>query len=220
MTLEWSHILTTAAARPVFKHVLPYLEAFGSEWPSVESYNQVARSLVPDFKFTFTPQVKIKNQKFSGSLASYIEGITQRREIATRVRSLHDLFNALTYFLFPKTKAILMELHRSESLTLPVTTKKGGRGRTRKQDLLTLFDEGGAIRTGEKPSDIILFGHGVYEQFMVRPQPIRVFTWHVFDETIDSERLYARLDERMADALLGSEIFADSSQVKGELLEP
>ena len=56
----------------------------------------------------------------------------------TRPDNLHDLFNALTWLAYPKTKARINALHAAE-----IPHERGRRGR--KRDLLTLLDEGGAI---------------------------------------------------------------------------
>jgi Protein of unknown function (DUF3025) len=58
--------------------------------------------------------------------------------VETRPDNKHDLFNALAWLAFPKTKARLNALHAAE-----IPREKGRRGRFR--DLLTLFDEGGAV---------------------------------------------------------------------------
>jgi len=58
--------------------------------------------------------------------------------VQTRPDSLHDLFNALAWLAFPRTKARINALHAAE-----IPREGGRRGRLR--DLLTIFDEGGAI---------------------------------------------------------------------------
>ena len=58
--------------------------------------------------------------------------------VATRPDNLHDWFNALVWLAFPRTKARLNALHAAE-----IPREGGRRGRLR--DLLTLFDEGGAL---------------------------------------------------------------------------
>lgn len=58
--------------------------------------------------------------------------------VQTRGGSLHDLFNALAWLAFPRTKALINALHAEE-----IPRESGRRGRRR--DLLTLLDEGGAI---------------------------------------------------------------------------
>jgi len=59
-------------------------------------------------------------------------------EIETRPDNLHDWFNALCWLAFPRTKARINAMHAAE---MP---REGGR-RSRLRDLLTIFDEGGAI---------------------------------------------------------------------------
>lgn len=58
--------------------------------------------------------------------------------VETRPESLHDLFNALAWLAFPRTKALINALHAEE-----IPRENGRRGR--KRDLLTLLDEGGVI---------------------------------------------------------------------------
>lgn len=64
--------------------------------------------------------------------------------VATRSGSLHDLFNALVWLAFPRTKAVLNALHARE-----IPREPGRRGRFR--DLLTIVDEGGAIVACDDP---------------------------------------------------------------------
>lgn len=58
--------------------------------------------------------------------------------VSTRPDNWHDLFNALAWLAFPRTKATINALHAAE-----IPRESGRRGRLR--DLLTIFDEGGAI---------------------------------------------------------------------------
>ena len=58
--------------------------------------------------------------------------------VETRADNLHDWLNALAWLAFPRTKARINALHAAE---IP---REGGR-RGRKRDMLTIFDEGGAI---------------------------------------------------------------------------
>lgn len=64
--------------------------------------------------------------------------------VPTRAGSLHDLFNALAWLAFPRTKSALNALHARE-----IPREAGRRGRFR--DLLTLVDEGGAIVACDDP---------------------------------------------------------------------
>jgi len=119
----------------------------------------------------------------------YEIGVFESGRVATRPESLHDWFNALAWLAFPLTKARINALHARE---LPRETK-GRRGPLR--DLLTIFDEGGAIVVCSDEDllsllakaswralflenrervlgamRIVVFGHAVQEQ-AVEPRP-------------------------------------------------
>jgi hypothetical protein len=73
-----------------------------------------------------------------GRRGAYELRVHQTGEIESRPDNLHDWFNALCWLAFPRTKARINAMHAAE---LP---REGGR-RSRLRDLLTIFDEGGAI---------------------------------------------------------------------------
>lgn len=60
--------------------------------------------------------------------------------VPTRAESWHDLFNALAWLAFPRTKATINRLHHDEMARRP-----DARDRGTARDVLTLFDEGGVI---------------------------------------------------------------------------
>jgi hypothetical protein len=68
----------------------------------------------------------------------YELAIASAGEVATRPDNLHDWFNALVWLAFPRTKARLNAMHAAE-----IPREGGRRGRLR--DMLTIFDEGGAL---------------------------------------------------------------------------
>ena len=68
----------------------------------------------------------------------YEVSVFETGQVATRVESLHDWFNALAWLAFPRTKARINAMHAAE-----IPRERGRRGRLR--DLLTIFDEGGAL---------------------------------------------------------------------------
>jgi len=59
-------------------------------------------------------------------------------QVHSRPGNLHDLFNALCWLAFPRTKARINALHAAE-----IPREGGRRGRLR--DLLTILDEGGVL---------------------------------------------------------------------------
>jgi len=120
--------------------------------------------------------------------AYYEIKVFETGQVATRPESLHDWLNALAWLAFPRTKACINALHARE---LPQET--GRRGPLR--DLLTIFDEGGAVvlcrdeellsllRASEwkklfwqnrervkQAMRVVVFGHAVLEQAL-EPRP-------------------------------------------------
>jgi hypothetical protein len=108
--------------------------------------------------------------------------------VETRPENLHDWFNALCWLAFPRTKARINAMHAAA-----IPHEKGQRGRLR--DLLTIFDEGGAIvvcadehlvrlvrehrwkelfwterERVQRAMRFVVFGHAVLEQ-AVKPWP-------------------------------------------------
>lgn len=103
--------------------------------------------------------------------------------VQTRPDNKHDLFNALAWLAFPRTKARINAMHAAE---IP---KEGGR-RGRLRDMLTIFDEGGAIVVCSEQTErlvrearwrelfvehqrdfrIVVVGHAVLEQAL-HPHP-------------------------------------------------
>jgi len=70
--------------------------------------------------------------------AYYEIKVYETGRVETRPDSLHDYFNALAWLAFPRTKARINALHAAE-----IPREGARRGPLR--DLLTIFDEGGAI---------------------------------------------------------------------------
>jgi DUF3025 family protein len=66
--------------------------------------------------------------------------IFETGEVQTRADNWHDLFNALVWLAFPKTKAVLNRHHREQ-----IEARRGERLRGTVRDVLTLFDEGGVV---------------------------------------------------------------------------
>jgi hypothetical protein len=74
----------------------------------------------------------------SGARGPYELRVHETGRIETRPENLHDWFNALCWLAFPRTKARINAMHAAA-----IPCEGGKRGRLR--DLLTIFDEGGAI---------------------------------------------------------------------------
>ena len=152
----------------------------------------------------------------------YLQG-----EVQVRSRNWHDLFNALVWLTFPKSKAAL---NRRHFLALEQMTSEGKQNRGPTQDALTLFDEGGVIvacsdsrltqllvdfkwkklfwiNRGAVAASMkfFLFGHAIYEKAL---QPFTGVTGRavIFPVAADFfasalEQQLQTLDEKLADYL-------------------
>jgi hypothetical protein len=87
--------------------------------------------------------------------------------VATRPDNLHDWFNALAWLAFPRTKARLNAMHAAE-----IPREDGRRGRLR--DMLTIFDEGGALLVSDD-AELIALARGMRwrELFWDRRERVR-----------------------------------------------
>ena len=141
------------------------------DWPDVEALNHHAQELLPGFPWRFIraekPPSRAKSRGMA-SLSGYVELISAHGKIPMRQRNLHDLLNALSFFRFPASKQALNERHLAES---PEGVKPG-QNRTRVQDLLTMFDEGGVIRMVARSGHHkdLVFGHAIHEHMIVGKQ--------------------------------------------------
>ena len=88
-------------------------------------------------------------------------------QVQTRPESRHDLFNALVWLAFPKTKACINAMHAAE-----IPREGGKRGRLR--DMLTIFDEGGAIVACEAGVAGLVREARWPELFLVRHRDFRI----------------------------------------------
>jgi hypothetical protein len=120
-------------AHPIFEPLRPWLARLGDS-PTLEALNAAAEAqqlrTESGRALRFVPP--------SGSDPYYEIQLFESGQVQTRTGNPHDLFNALCWLAFPRTKARINALHAAE---MP---REGGR-RGRLRDLLTIFDEGGAL---------------------------------------------------------------------------
>ncbi len=136
-------------------------------------------------------------------------------EVATREDNWHDLFNALVWVMFPRTKAVLNAHHYREMLA-----RRGERLRGTARDVLTLFDEGGVLVActdrslaellagfrwkelfWQRRADVAramrfrVFGHAIHEKAVA---PFRGITAKALILPVAREALALPLDEELA----------------------
>lgn len=108
--------------------------------PALDDLNALAREgdvqTASGLPLTFVPAVA----PAKGPAEHYEVRVFRTGEVPTRSDGGHDLFNALAWLAFPRTKAVLNRIHHDELV------RRGGAGpRGTPRDVLTLFDEGGVV---------------------------------------------------------------------------
>jgi hypothetical protein len=107
------------------------------DWPDVSAYDGWAQALARvagrPLVFRDVPRARVT------ALGGYDRFIHETGQIPTRSRSWHDFFNACIWARMPHAK---LALHSAQLAESPL---RAGRGRTRRQDWLTHFDECGVV---------------------------------------------------------------------------
>lgn len=154
---------TAGFTHPIFDPIRPWLERVGDDWPSPEALGALAaeRGLTnargQSLRFVAPEALAAGNYELR---------IYETGAVATRQENLHDLFNALVWLAFPRTKATLNAVHAGELAREEV--RRSPR-RSRLRDALTLFDEGGAIvAVSHAPLEALVREHRWLELFWQR----------------------------------------------------
>ena len=127
--------LVARLAHPVYAPLRPWLERLPRhEWPS----HAVLNALAEEAGVRTESGRAVRFVPPGASDPDYELHVHQSGCVSTRPQNGHDLFNALAWLAFPRTKARINALHAAE-----IPREAGRRGRVR--DLLTIFDEGGAV---------------------------------------------------------------------------
>ena len=116
----------------------------------------------------------------------YETRVYTRGKVLTRSHNWHDLFNALVWITFPRTKAAINQQHYREMLA---HQSKGLRGTPR--DVLTLFDEGGVIVSSSEPELGTLMREFKWKElfWQRREQVIECMRFYVFGHSIYEKAL-------------------------------
>lgn len=146
-----------------------------THWPTIAELNQHWANTLP-IRF-------IEEVEFAHLGCSYEEAVAQGG-VPTRAQNWHDLFGAIIWRLFPRTKALLNQLH------IEHIKQFGAKQRTPRRDRITHFDECGMILAVPNTAPIeqllrqhqwqqlfieqrghwdkqirpVVFGHALYEQ--------------------------------------------------------
>ncbi len=133
---------------PMFEPLRPLLEPFRGfdEWPGLAAYQQLLDGRNPPLKTLHGAALKIVPQegKPDHFEQHYAPRIYLHGEIQTRTRNWHDFFQLLTWFVFPKTKAVINAIHIPRAKARIEGAGDVGR-RSAVENMLSLFDEGGVV---------------------------------------------------------------------------
>lgn len=112
-------------------------------WPSLADLQALLdRHCVGEERIRLVPQTAATE----GSHLQYQVRMHERGELLAREGNAHDLFNALTWAAFPRTKRAITS---RQLRALSETTCKGNRNS--EADALTLFDEAGVVVIHDRP---------------------------------------------------------------------
>jgi hypothetical protein len=180
-----SHSWGRALAAPIFATLWPSLGRLAPDrFPRHDELNALAGpSLVSGggAPIRFVPPGPAKKPS-----AQYEMHIFETGEVQTRPDNWHDLFNALVWLAFPKTKAILNRHHHEQ-----IIARRGERLRGTARDVLTLFDEGGVV-VGAADAELpaLLRDFRWKELFWThRADVLRSMCFHVFGHAIYEKAL-------------------------------
>ena len=166
----------------------------------------------------------------------YEERIFRTGEVATRPESWHDLFNALAWLAFPRTKAVLNRPHHDE-----LARRGDGPVRGTARDVATLFDEGGLVvacavpelgrllhefrwkalfweRRAEAARSMrfLVFGHAILEHALAPFKGVtaKALVLDVPAESLDDTALVGSLDARAAEHFVRAEALASTQSLQ------
>ncbi len=178
---------------PIFSPLKFWAENFSQfkdDWPVLADYQAVLSALPKPILTQNGKALKIVEQDGKPGHFSehYAPRIFLSGEIQTRTENWHDFFQFLTWFMFPKTKATINAIHiPAAQVRIESETDLGRRSPI--ENMLSLFDEGGAVilcsddsmlqlirdfkwkelfwhRRGELKTKLklVTFGHALYEK--------------------------------------------------------
>jgi len=134
---------------PIFRPLNAWAEKFSEikdSWPDLKNYQQILDDLPQPIKSLSGKTLKIVQQdgKPGHFNEHYAPRIYLTGEIQTRTENWHDFFQFLTWFMFPKTKAVINSIHVPAAQARIDGNSDLGR-RSPVENMLSLFDEGGAV---------------------------------------------------------------------------
>jgi len=155
----------TFAGRPLFEPIGRLLARFAG--PGLPDAEQLNRLLAEQASPTAGGSGRrIRFALPTTGTTAYEEHIFASGEVPTRANDWHDFFNALTWCVWPRTKAACNTVHRQEQ---EARRASGLAGRGPRRDALTQFDECGVLVVSAEPEiPALLAAHAWEEVFWQR----------------------------------------------------
>lgn len=142
--LEWNR--KSLFGSPLFAPLHPVAAELGADdFPALHDLNALLAARHPPINVHSGMPLRFVAQQ-TGKLPfedQYEPRCYLRGEVQTRTNNLHDLFNALVWFTFPKIKSVINARHYHALTSGSELPTNAGRGTVR--DANTLFDESGVI---------------------------------------------------------------------------
>ena len=134
---------------PIFSPLKLWAEKFSQfkdGWPGLKDYQLLLDELSQPILTQSGQALKIVEQdgKPGHFTEHYAPRIYLSGEIQTRTENWHDFFQFITWFMFPKTKAVINAIHIPAAQSRIDNNVDLGR-RSPIENMLSLFDEGGAV---------------------------------------------------------------------------
>lgn len=219
--------LTTSPILAPFAPLLAHWTARDA-WPTLDEYTEFAdaerRSRAPEASEIRFARAEPKRTRARRDTALdpgrlYDGRIALHGEVPCLDHSYHDLFNVLVWAAFPRAKrALHARQFRALQGWIPESASRLPNRRTREQDALTVFDEGGSVlvttegalaidsepKRLEAAAQCILFGHALMEHVAYGRSAVRsaAVVISLEGELPSGSALFDQVDERVTERLL------------------
>ena len=209
--------------QPLFEPLRPLLTPFRgyADWPGLDAYQQLLDNAESPLRTRHGAALKIVAQEGRPDHFEqhYAPRIYLHGEIQTRTKNWHDFFQLLTWFIFPRAKAVINAIHIPRTKQRIETGDVGRRSPV--ENMLSLFDEGGVVITSSEPDLLQLvrdfkwkqlfwqqrdqlagrfecttFGHAMYEKALA---PYIGMTANAILLKVDQGHFARPMHERLAD---------------------
>jgi hypothetical protein len=181
-------------------------------WPTLEAYTRLVederRGRAPELGAVRFAQPRPRRRRARAKAEIDVRDLYDGRialdgEVPCLAQSYHDFCNVLVWAAFPRAKRALHERQfRALSGVLAAAPARLPNRRTREQDALTLFDEGGSLLVlcEDGAEHVVLFGHALMEHVSFQTSRVNsaALVVEVSRAAPKGRALFERLDRELA----------------------